>query len=100
MVVNGILTLRRHGPLFRNLVRREVRQRYKASAFGLLWTLVNPLVMVTAYWFIFRFVFPTGGTNAPYALFLFVGLATWSAFMGGSQAAASSLVSNANLVTK
>mgnify|MGYP001221646745 CR=1 FL=1 len=100
MAVNGILSLRRHGPLFRNLVRREVRQRYKASAFGLLWTLVNPLVMVTAYWFIFRFVFPTGGANAPYAVFLFVGLATWSAFMGGAQAASSSLVASANLVTK
>lgn len=68
--------------------------------FGLLWTLINPMVMVTAYWFIFRFVFPTGATNAPYALFLFVGLAVWSTFMGGAQAAAASIVGNANLVTK
>lgn len=98
--MNKVLYVRQHGPLFRNLVRREVRQRYKASAFGLLWTLINPLVMVTAYWFIFRFVFPSGGTNAPYALFLFTGLATWSTFMGGAQSAASSLVANANLVTK
>lgn len=90
---------RRHAPLLRNLVRREVRQRYKASAFGLLWTLINPLVMVTAYWFVFRFVFPAG-SNDPYALFLFVGLATWAVFMGGATAAASSIVSNANLVTK
>ncbi len=94
-----LATVQRHAPLFRNLVRREVRQRYKASAFGLLWTLINPLVMVTAYWFVFRFVFPAGA-NDPYALFLFVGLATWSVFMGGAQSAASSLVANANLVTK
>ena len=80
-------------------MRREVRQRYKASAFGLLWTLINPLVMVAAYWFVFRFVFPTTA-NSPYALFLFVGLATWAVFMGGAQSAASSLVQNATLVTK
>ena len=92
-------SLSRHGPLFRNLVRREVRQRYKASAFGLLWTLINPAIMVAAYWFVFTFVFPTRA-NSPYALFLFVGLAVWAVFMAGAQAAASSLVANANLVTK
>jgi lipopolysaccharide transport system permease protein len=97
--VNAIVEARRHAPLFRNLVRREVRQRYKASVLGLLWTLINPLVMVAAYWFVFRFVFPTG-SNQPYALFLFVGLATWAVFMGGAQSAASSLVTNATLVTK
>lgn len=92
-------TVQRFAPLFRNLVRREVRQRYKASAFGVAWTLVNPLVTVAAYWFVFRFVFPTG-SNDPYALFLFVGLACWTIFMGGAQAAAPSLVANASLVTK
>lgn len=97
--MNAIIEARRHAPLFRNLVRREVRQRYKASAFGLLWTLINPLVVVVAYWFVFRFVFPTS-VNQPYALFLFVGLATWAVFMGGAQSAASSLVANASLVTK
>ena len=95
----GLSTASRHAPLFRSLVRREIRQRYKASAFGLLWTLINPAIMVGAYWFVFRFVFPTSA-NQPYALFLFVGLAIWAVFMAGSQAAASSLVANANLVTK
>lgn len=64
-----------------------------------MWTLINPLVMVLAYWFVFTYVFPTDA-NDPFALFLFVGLATWGVFMGGAQAAASSLVLNANLVTK
>lgn len=97
--MNVLVETRRHAPLFRNLVRREVRQRYKASAIGLLWTLINPIVLVVAYWFIFRFVFPAG-SNDPYALFLFVGLAVWAVFMGGAQSAASSIVSNANLITR
>ena len=65
----------------------------------MVWTLINPAVVVLAYWFVFRFVLNTSA-NAPYALFLFTGLATWSLFMGGMQSAASSLISNANLVTK
>ena len=97
--MDGILAARRHAPLFRNLVRREVRQRYRASALGLAWTLINPIVVVTAYWFVFRFVFEAG-PNDPYALFLFTGLCAWAVFMGAAQAAASSLVANASLVTK
>jgi ABC-type polysaccharide/polyol phosphate export permease len=97
--VNGLVAARRHAPLFRNLVKREVRQRYRASALGLVWTLVNPIVVVLAYWFVFRFVFEAG-RNEPYALFLFTGLSVWAVFMGAAQAAASSLVANASLVTK
>ena len=97
--MNGLIAARRHAPLFRNLVRREVRQRYRASTLGLVWTLINPVVVVLAYWFVFRFVFEAG-PNDPYALFLFTGLSVWAVFMGAAQAAASSLVANANLVTK
>ena len=98
MVISNA-TVRRHAPLFRNLVRREIRQRYKASTIGMLWTLINPAVLVASYWFVFRYVFTTN-VNAPYALFLFVGLAVWGTFMGGVQAASASLVANAGLITK
>jgi ABC-type polysaccharide/polyol phosphate export permease len=90
--------LGRNAPLFRNLVRREVRQRYKGSALGLAWTLINPLVLVAAYWVVFRFLF--GSPIPNFALFMFVGLMVWTLFYGGLQTASSSLVSNSTLVTK
>ena len=90
--------LTRNAPLYRNLVRREVRQRYKGSALGLGWTLLNPLIVVAAYWLVFKFLF---GSSIPnYALFMFVGLMVWTLFYGGITIAASSLVANASLVTK
>ena len=85
-------------PLFRNLVRREVRQRYKGSALGLAWTLVNPAIVVLAYWVVFKFLF--GSPIPNFALFMFVGLIVWTLFYGGLQVAASSLVANSALVTK
>jgi lipopolysaccharide transport system permease protein len=85
-------------PLYRNLVRREVRQRYKGSLLGLGWTLLNPLIMVGAYWIVFKFLF--GSPIPNYALFMFVGLMVWTLFYGGITVASSSLVSNASLVTK
>jgi ABC-type polysaccharide/polyol phosphate export permease len=87
-----------YAPLLRNLVRREVRQRYKGSVLGLAWTLVTPLIMVGAYSLVFKFLLRIQIEN--YALFLFVGLTIWTFFFGGAQMAASSLVANANLVTK
>ena len=76
----------RYAPLFRNLVRREVRQRYKGSALGLAWTLVTPAIMVAAYSIVFKFLLRIDIPN--YALFLFVGLTVWTFFMGGAQVAA------------
>ena len=89
---------RRNLPLYRNLVRREVRQRYKGSVLGLGWTLLNPLIMVGAYWIVFKFLF--GSPIPNYALFMFVGLMVWTLFYGGITVASSSLVANASLVTK
>jgi ABC-2 type transport system permease protein len=94
----GSIDLSRHAPLFRNLVRREARQRYKGSSLGLVWTLVNPLIAVAVYALVFRYLFKIQIDN--YALFLFVGLAGWTFFFGGAQVASTSLVGNANLVKK
>lgn len=88
----------RSGPLYRNLVRREVRQRYKGSVLGLAWTLINPIILVAAYWVVFRFLF--GSPIPNFALFMFVGLLVWTLTYGGMQAATSSLVNNSTLVTK
>ena len=88
-----------HRPLFDNLVRREVRQRYKGSVIGLVWTLINPIIMVGVYAVVFRYLLRFDSIS-PYALFLFVGLTAWTFFSGGVQVATSSLVANSHLVTK
>ena len=87
-----------YGPLLRNLVRRDVRQRYKGSLLGVAWTLITPLVTVGAYWIVFRFLF--GSPIPNYALFLFVGLTVWGFFYTGIQSASVSITQNASLVTK
>ena len=98
MTTNAATGARSNLPLYRNLVRREVRQRYKGSVLGIGWTLLNPLIMVGAYWIVFKFLF--GSPIQNYALFMFVGLMVWTLFYGGIQVASSSLVANASLVTK
>lgn len=45
--------------LLRAMVRRDVEQRYRGSFMGLLWFIVVPVVMLTAYTFVFTHVFST-----------------------------------------
>ena len=91
-------SLRQHMPLLRNLVRREIRQRHKGSALGLLWNLIMPAMLVATYTFIFKYVFPS--KTPDYSVYLLTGLAVWTFFSTGAQVAASSLIANANLVKK
>jgi len=85
-------------PLFVHMTERAIRQRYKGSVLGVLWTLVNPLIMVGAYWIVFKFLF--GSPIPNYALFMFVGMTGWALFFGGLTVAATSITGNATLVTK
>ena len=62
-----------HRYLFEQLVRRELRQKYKGSALGVLWYLVNPLVLMGAYYLMFGIIFKQASEPA-YPLFMLVGL--------------------------
>jgi len=85
--------------LFEQMVRRELRQKYKGSALGVLWYLLNPLVLMGAYALVFSVLLRV--VDIPdYPLFLLVGLIVWVFFAQSLLAAAPSLVRNAPLVRK
>jgi ABC-type polysaccharide/polyol phosphate export permease len=85
--------------LFEQMVRRELRQRYKGSALGVLWYLVNPVVLMGAYALMFSVLLKV--VDIPdYPLFLLCGLIVWVFFAQSLLAAAPSLVQNAPLVRK
>src|SRR3954451_7925427 len=93
------LGLMRYRFLFEQMVRRELRQKYKGSALGVLWYLVNPLVLMAAYALVFSVLWKV--VDIPdYPLFLIVGLIVWVFFAQALLAAAPSLVENAPLVRK
>src|SRR5262249_40357095 len=90
----------RYGFLFDQMVRRELRQKYKGSALGVLWYLINPLVLMGAYALVFSVLLRVTGGIPDYPLFLLIGLVVWVFFSQGLLAAAPSLVDNAALVRK
>src|SRR3954470_11992965 len=91
--------MRRYRFLYEQLVRRELRQKYQGSALGLAWYVVNPLVLMAAYWFMFGRVFPVG-SHADFPLFLMVGLLVWLFFSQSLLGAAGSLIEQGALIRK
>src|SRR3954471_14547016 len=89
----------RWGFLFEQLVRRELRQKYKGSALGVLWYLVNPLVLMGAYYLMFGVLFPVAD-EPDYPLFLMVGLVVWTFFSQSLLGAAPSLLDQGALIRK
>jgi ABC-type polysaccharide/polyol phosphate export permease len=89
----------RYRYLFSQLVRRELRQKYKGSMLGVLWYVVNPLVLMGAYTLMFGYVFKLQRYH-DYPIFLMVGLIVWTFFQQSLLAAAESLILQGGLVRK
>lgn len=85
--------------LFEQMVRRELRQKYKGSALGVLWYLLNPIVLMGAYALVFSVLLRVADVP-DYPLFLLVGLIVWIFFAQTLLAATPSLVTNAALIRK
>src|SRR3954471_8129621 len=92
--------MRRYRFLFEQLVRRELRRKYQGSALGLAWYLVNPLVLMAAYWFMFGRVLPGVVSHENYPLFLMAGLLVWLFFSQSLLGAAGSLIEQGSLIRK
>lgn len=74
----------RHRALIRRLVWRKIQAQYRGSVFGLLWTLLQPLLLLAVYTFVFSIVFRARwgevGSNTEFALFVFSGMILYAVF--------------------
>lgn len=89
----------RYRYLFSQLVRRELRQKYQGSILGVVWYLVNPLVLMAVYGVMLDPLLKAVN-YADYPIFILVGLTVWLFFSQGLLAAATSFVEQAGLVSK
>jgi ABC-2 type transport system permease protein len=92
--------LYRYRELFANLFRRDFQAKYRGSALGILWSLVNPLALMGVYLLFFGVIFDRGTGVDHYPLYLLSGIACWLFFATSVQAAARSLLDSAELVKK
>ena len=90
--------------LVAQLVRRDFEQRFVGSAVGWVWGLIHPLVQLLSWVFLFQIVLKvplrSGEVTQNYPLFLFAGMLPWFLFSDTVQRSASSILDQANLITK
>ena len=89
----------RYRELFANLFRRDFHAKYKGSALGVAWSLVNPLALLGVYLVVFGLLIKSGEIPH-YPLYLLSGLACWIFFAVSLQTAARSMVDSAELIRK
>mgnify|MGYP000908890106 CR=1 FL=1 len=85
-----------------NLAKMNIRDRYLGSALGLLWAILNPLLLLGMYTFIFGFIFkaklPGSETTFAYAIWLISGMVPYLAVSEALTATAGSVVGGAGMV--
>jgi ABC-2 type transport system permease protein len=86
--------------LLRNLVKKELKVKYKDSALGFLWTFVRPLLYLAVYAIAIGVFLGAGRTIPDFGVYLFTGLLAWTLFTDIVGGATGSIVANAGLVKK
>jgi ABC-2 type transport system permease protein len=82
-----------------NLVRKELRVRYKESVLGFLWSMLNPLLYLAVFYLVFNFFLPNRGVPF-FTVFLLSGLLGWTLFSSSLSGGAGSIVGNGALLKK
>lgn len=82
--------------LIRNLVRRELRGRYRNSILGYAWTFIEPALLAVVYYFLFYML--AGNPDELYAVWVLIGIIIWGCFGKSLQSTVTSLTGNKNTI--
>ncbi len=87
-----------------NYVRKDLKERYVGSVFGFYWSVINPLILLGIYTFVFSVLFQVRfGENSGIgqsALFIFCGMVPWMTFHEAVGRSTGVLIDNSNLIKK
>jgi lipopolysaccharide transport system permease protein len=89
-----------HRELVYFLTWRDVKVRYKQTALGAIWAILQPVLTMAVFALFFGRLARVPSDGIPYPLFAFTALVPWMFFSNGLTQASNSLVHNANLLTK
>jgi len=99
-----VWTIWRNRGLIRVMVRRDVLGRYRGSFGGSFWTVINPLLLMLTYLFVFGFVlnskFPGDPSRTGFALYYLAGMLPWLAFSEAVGRAPGVMLEHRNFVKK
>ena len=96
----GLAELWEYRELLYFLTWREVKVRYKQTALGAAWAVIQPLFTMLIFSLFFGRLAKVPSDNIPYPLFCLAGLVPWTFFANGLSQSSTSLVTSSNLISK
>ena len=84
--------------VIRELTSREIKRKYSRSYLGIVWSVLNPLLMMTVLSMIFTQIFDRAIENYP--IYYLSGYILWHMFTGATNAAMTTLIDNKNMLIK
>lgn len=94
----------RNRSLIRTLVRRDILSRYAGSVGGAFWTILNPLLLMLTYFFVFGLILDARADNDPsvtgFAFYFLAGMMPWLAFSDSLARAPGILIEHRNFIRK
>jgi len=98
LLVNALVAIKKYRFLIHQLVSRDFKTKYKRSILGVLWSFLNPLLMMMVQYYIFSTLFKT---DIPYyPVYLLIGIIMFNFFAEACGMTLASIVGNAGLITK
>ncbi|HEY5751331.1 MAG TPA: ABC transporter permease [Chryseolinea sp.] len=100
-VILNLSELWSYRELFYFFTWREVKVKYKQTALGVIWVVLQPLIMVTIFSFFFGNALKNDNfLGLPYPVFVFSGLLLWNFFSSSVNSAGNSMLTNAPIIKK
>lgn len=84
--------------LLGGLIRKELKVKYKNSALGFVWSMLNPALYLVVFYLVFQVFLGSGIPRFP--IFLLSGLLVWNFFSGSLSASTGAITGNSSLVNK
>src|SRR5687768_66552 len=94
------MELWQHRHLLGYFVLRMLRARYRPTRLGYFWLIGRPVLLCVAYVLVVGYLFQIDTSPVPFPLFVFLGVSVFLFFAGGVTDSMSSLVNNANIISK
>jgi lipopolysaccharide transport system permease protein len=82
------------------LAWRDIKVRYKQTALGVAWVVLQPVISMLVFSGLFGVLLNTPSNGVPYPVFVYTGLLPWTYFAGSLARSSVSLVDSRNLITK
>ena len=82
------------------LVWRDIKVRYKQTALGAAWAIIQPFMTMVVFSLFFGRLAKMPSDNIPYPIFTFAALVPWTFFSNGLSQSSNSLLGASNLITK